>query len=462
MTMRWSHGKTTSLFKVALFASAFSLPGATSAGAVSLNEAIEMSLSTNPDIGIVAHNREAVEEELKQARGLWLPQIDVSAGIGKENTNNRTTRAGPSNNDDSVTLTREEARLTLQQRIFDGFEANSTIARDKARVESAAQRVMENSEFLALDAIGAYVEVLRQRELVRLAEENLNIHIGILGSLQQRLAGGGGSRADVVQTQARAARARATLTQTLNDLRDGEAAYTRIVGQFPDQLTAPEFPEGVLPTDLDSAVHLAKSNNPTTKIFEADVRTSVAEVSLSEVPFYPSVTLEAQSQYYDGRDGIDTYEFDNQVMLRLRWNIFRGGIDRAARQEALARLNESKNRRLRSFLDSQQEMRKSWFALEAARQRVDDLSDAVRFNMETRDAYRQQFEVAQRTLLDVLDAENELFVSSGQLVTAQTNELLASYRILAVGGLLLKTLGIAAPEQSVVQHKSWINGLGFN
>jgi len=146
----------------------------------------------------------------------------------------------------------------------------------------------------------------------------------------------------------------------------------------------------------------------------------------------------------------------------LRWNIFRGGIDRAARQEALARLNESKNRRLRSFLDSQQEMRKSWFALEASQQRVDDLSDAVRFNMETRDAYRQQFEVAQRTLLDVLDAENELFVSSGQLVTAQTNELLASYRILAVGGALLKTLGVAAPEQAIVEHENWINGLGFN
>jgi len=459
--MRWSHGKFTSLFKIALLGSALSLPGAQSAGAVTLTEAIEMSLSTNPDIGIVAHNREAVEEELKQARGLWLPQIDIAAGIGKERTNNRTTRADP-NEKDSLTLTREEARLVIQQRIFDGFEADSTIERDKARVESAAQRVMENSEFLALDAIGAYVEVLRQRELVRLSEENLNIHIGILDSLQQRLAGGGGSRADVAQTEARAARARATLTQTLNDLRDAEAAYTRIVGQFPDQLTAPEFPEGVLPADLDDAVLLAKANNPTTRIFEADVRTSTAEVSLAEVPFFPSVTLEAQSEYNDGRDGIDTYEFNNQVMLRLRWNIFRGGIDRAARQEALARLNESKNRRLRSFLDSQQEMRKSWFALEASQQRVDDLSDAVRFNMETRDAYRQQFEVAQRTLLDVLDAENELFVSSGQLVTAQTNELLASYRILAVGGALLKTLGVAAPEQAIVEHENWINGLGFN
>ncbi|GAB4231086.1 MAG: hypothetical protein Tsb0032_37320 [Kiloniellaceae bacterium] len=73
--------------------------------------------------------------------------------------------------------------------------------------------------------------------------------------------------------------------------------------------------------------------------------------------------------------------------------------------------------------------------------------------------YEQQFEVAQRTLLDVLDAENELFVSEGQLITAQTNEQLASYRILAVGGVLLETLGVSAPEQAVVEHKSWIDGL---
>lgn len=456
--MRLAHKRLTFHVKAAVLGTALVLPGSLTAHAVSINEAIELALSTNPNIGIVASNREAVDEELRQARGLWLPQIDLALGIGRERTNDRTTRAN-SNDRDSETMTREEASLTLQQRIFDGFEANSTIERDKARVESAANRVHENSEFLALDVIGAYVEVLRQRELVRLAEENLRIHLGILDSLQQRLAGGGGSRADVAQTEARSARARATMTQTLNDLRDAEAAYTRIVGQYPDQLEAPEFPEGVLPSDLDGAVSLANTNNPTTRIFEADVRTSEAEVSLAEVSFYPAVTLEAESEYNDGRDGIDTYEFNNQVMLRLRWNLFRGFIDRANRQEQLSRLAESKNRRLRSFLDAQQEMRQSWFALEASRQRVEDLSDAVKFNMETRDAYRQQFEVAQRTLLDVLDAENELFVASGQLVSAQTNEILASYRILAVGGTLMSTLSIKPPEQAVVEHTGWLEGV---
>ncbi len=455
--MRLAHKDLGCYLKAILLGTALVLPGSLTAQSASMIEAIELAISTNPNIGIVASNREAVDEELKQARGLWLPQIDLGMGIGEEWTDDRTTRAA---GDGSLRLTRREASITLQQRIFDGFEANSTIDREQARVESAANRVHENAEFLALDVIGSYVEVLRQRELVRLSEVNLKVHIGILDSLQLRLAGGGGSRADVAQTEARSARARATMTQTLNDLRDAEAAYTRIVGQYPDQLEAPEFPEGVLPNDLDAAVSLANSNNPTTKIFEADVRSSLAEVSISEVPLYPAITLEAESEWNDGRDGIDDHEWNNQVMLRLRWNLFRGGIDRANRQEQLSRLAESKNRRLRSFLDAQQEMRQSWFALEANRQRVEDLSDAVKFNMETRDAYRQQFEVAQRTLLDVLDAENELFVASGQLVSSQTNELLASYRILAVGGTLMNTLSVQPPQQAVVERTSWPEGLG--
>ena len=123
------------------------------------------------------------------------------------------------------------------------------------------------------------------------------------------------------------------------------------------------------------------------------------------------------------------------------------------------RLSESKNRRFQAQVDAEREMRQSWFALEASQQSVVDLRDAVVFARETRDAYVQQFEVAQRTLLDVLDAENELFVSASELVTAETNEVLATYRILAVAGVLMTTLGVSPPEQSIAVKKTWQEGL---
>ena len=426
------------------------------AQATSIKEAVEMALATNPDIGIVASNREAVDQELRQARGLYLPQLDVRGGLGVGLIDDAATRAA---GDGTRSQDMGEVALSLSQPLFDGFEASSTVEREQARVESAASRVLENSEVLSLDAIGSYMRTLRTRELVRLAERNLEVHLDILASLEARLSGGGGSRADVAQTQVRVSRARATLTQNYNLLRDAEADYTRIVGQFPHEIEAPEVPSEALPEDLDAAVQIAMRNNLTTRIFEADVRSAQAEIEVAEVPLWPSLSLEGISEYNDGLSGVDQHEYNNTVMLRLDWNLFRGGIDRAARQEAVARLSESKNRRFKAQVDSEREMRQSWFALEASRQSVLDLKDAVKFALETRDAYVQQFEVAQRTLLDVLDAENELFVSASELVTAETNEVLATYRILAVAGHLMRTLGVSAPEQSVVVHKPWYEGL---
>jgi adhesin transport system outer membrane protein len=420
-----------------------------------------MTLATNPDIGIVAHNREATDEELRQARGLYFPSIDAGLGYGYEQQDDGPRRLIDK---DDRWLNRRESSLNLTQGIFTGFERHYTVERDKARVESAANRVFENAEFIGFDAVGVYHEVLRQRELVDLADNNVKTHTSIVGSIREQIAGGGGSSADLAQAEARLYRARATLADILRDLRDAEALYTRIVGQFPDDLNMPEFSADLLPGDgdLNQAVGWVNDNNPTVRIFEADVRSTEAEVGLAESAFYPTVNLELETEYNDQRDGVKEHEHNTQAMVRLRWNLFRGGIDRANRQEALARMSEAKSRRFQSLVDSQQGMRNSWFELEASKQRVEDLTAAVQFNIQTRDAYVEQFDVAQRTLLDVLDAENELFVSRGQLVTAEITEIVAGYRILALGGQLLATLAISAPEQAVVEHKSWNEAVGLS
>ena len=419
--------------------------GVSAAQAISLEDAVRLTVTTNPRIGIVASNREQIDEELRQARGIYLPTVDVALGVGGEVTDNRETRAAGTTD---RWLTREEASLNVVQRVFDGFETDSRVAREKARIQSAARRVYENSEFIALDAIGAYLEVRRQRELLALAEQNIQVHLDILDSLQQRLAAGAGSSADVSQTQARVARSRATRAQTANELRDAEALYARIIGQFPDEIERPTLPVDALPQSLDAALEMARRGNPTVRIFEADVDSAEAEVSLAQSSFYPLLTIEAQSNYTNNAGGIDAYDWENRIMLRMRWNLFRGGIDRAARQEALAVVAENKNRRFNAFLEANEEVRRSWAAFQASQARVRNLGEAVGHNVDTRNAYQQQFTVAQRTLLDVLDAENELFISRGQLATAEINELRAGYRLLAVDGVLLTTLGIPAPEQA--------------
>lgn len=440
---------------------AFALANPAAAAMQTIQDTVRGALARNPRIGIATGNREAVDEGLRQARALYLPQIDVSVGYGREHSNDISTRRrlGAGINAGPLALDRGEGTVTLVQRVFDGFETGNEVARQRHLVESAARRVYETAEFLALDAVETYLDVARQRELRRLAVENVQMHVDILDSLRRRLAGGGGSAADVAQTEARLARSRATLAQTHNDMRDAEALFLRIVGEAADTLARPRVEAAILPVSADSAVGAATRANPTIAIFDADLKAAERDIAVADSRFFPRVNLEAEGSYYDNRDAIETWERGAQVMLRARWNLYRGGADLGNRREALARRAEAQGRRMNAEIEAQEQARRAWNGLQASRERAQLLGDAVRFSARTRDAYRAQFDVAQRSLLDVLDAENELFVVKGQFATAEYSSLAASYRLLAVTGMLMPALGVDPPPAADPVPRGFVRDL---
>ena len=149
------------------------------ASADTLEDSIIRALAFNPDVGVVQSDRQAIDQELRQARALYMPSIDLRAAIGPEFTNSTGTRARdtrPPGGDASAFLTRMETQLTLSQMLFDGYATDSEVAKQLARTNSAAYRVTEAAEFIALDAIEAHLDVLRNLELVRQAEGNLQAH----------------------------------------------------------------------------------------------------------------------------------------------------------------------------------------------------------------------------------------------------------------------------------------------
>ncbi len=417
--------------------------GATGAQSATLSEAIAQALGFNPRIKAADSNREAVNYELRQSRSFYLPQVDATAGIGVASINDSITRS--SGTDDYSTMQPEEYGIILQQRLFDGFETDSLVARDKARFKAASRRVYETSEFLALDVTESYLNVVRSQSLLALAEENARIHEAILDSLRQRGSGGVGNRADIDQTEARLLRARSVVEDTENSLQDARASYTALVGELPPALDAPGCPTGSIPPGEAETLAQLIAQNPTLRALDADVEANDARVDLSESPLYPRLSVEASSTYRDDQDGAETWEWDNRVMLMMRWNLYSGGRDAAGKREAVARLGQSKFERSVALLQAEEETRQSWNALRASQRRTGLLTDAVGSSRATRDAYREQFRVGNRTLLDVLDAENEVFVVSSELVDSQTVECFQQYRILALTGGLLRSVDVAAP-----------------
>lgn len=460
---KWRHGPAfrwipggvvTGLVAVAVAAVFVFVPAASAA---ELEDVVRQSLSTNPRITALARARDGIDHDLRAARGQYLPQVDLSAGFGSQRASNATTRGYSSPTNDKF-ISRQEAQLALVQRLFDGFETDGLVERQKARALSAAKRTAEDCEFLGLDVVTVYLEVLRQRQLKALAVDNVVKHQTIIESLREREKQGGGNVGDVTQAEGRLARARATVLQAENDLRDAEALYRRLIGEpADDKLREPPLPRDQMPADLEQAVTEARINNPTVRVFEADVAVAKRERENAFAPLYPKVNFEGTLSRNQDFDGISGPDRTLQAMVRLRWNLYRGGADEAARDGAGARLAQAEAQRDNAVLDAEEKMRRAWNSMEINKEKLDVYENAIRSNRDTLDTYKQQFELMIRTLLDVLDAQSELFSTQSQLVVSRINHVGSGYRVLAVGGRLLTALGASLPVQATREPAAFID-----
>jgi len=420
--------------------------------ATTLEDSILMALETNPDVGVVQANRKAIDQELRQARALYLPSIDFRAAAGPQYTNSLATRgraSRPAGGDGSSGLFRTESQLTLTQKLFDGFATTSEVERQLARTDSAAYRVDETAEFIALDAIEVHLDVLRNQIIVGQARENLAAHDAILGRVRQGEQQGGGSIADVRQTEARLAAARNILATSVGDLRDAQARYIRITGSDAQELESWPTPIFALPEGPETAAARAATSSPTVRVAKADIDVAKAELKGSRAGYYPRFDLEMGAAANRQIDGIRGSDVQAEALVVMRYNLFRGGGDIALEREAFSRVNESHESLRKTRIESEEQARLSFNALTTARSRVEALAAQRRANEATRDAYEEQFDLGRRSLLDLLDAENEFFLAKSDLTTAEFAESFAVYRVLAIVGDLLLTFDINRPKEGI-------------
>jgi len=404
---------------------------------VGVSDSVAAALAYNPRLKMLQSNHEAIGFELERAKGGYFPQVGIAVGYGAESHSDEYTR----NRDiEHNFYDRAEASIRLSQLVYDGQETTSRVGVEAAKLDSAKLRVFDNAEAIALDAIIAHMEVYRQRILYGLAEQNVRDHEEILGMLNERQKAGAGSIADVTQTEGRLARAKASLAEARSGVAGAEANYQRVVGKFAGNVEYFTVPANLMPKSLDEALLTVQNSNPKVKALEYNVQEAEERVGLSNSNFLPKVNVELSSSYEDQVESSETYELNNQAMLRLRWNLFNGGSDVADRKAAIARKYQAMNSKDDQLVQVVEETTATWAKLQAYREQVVDLGDATTNNQKTLDAYMKQFTVGQRTLLDVLDARNELFQSSGLLVTAKVNEVIAHERILALSGALNKSL----------------------
>lgn len=417
---------------------------------VTLREALATGVYTNPEYGIVASSRRATDEELRQAKALYYPSIDFSADTGFEHSDDPGTRAG-TDGDDEEDLWRYDAGLTVTQTLFDGWDSKYEIERQKNRVASSAHRVREAAELVGFSIVDAYLENLKQRRLLDIATLNVEDHLYIMNQINEGVAAGRLSQADLEQARARLASAKAAEADARQNLRRAEATYIRNVGELPSNLVRPGVPLEYLSVNVEEEVNSALAFSPTLDIYESDIEVADSEFNKTQSTMYPELDLQLNARQGEDLGGVEGRDTSASALVVMNWNLYRGGADTARAREHIHRKLQAKERRDQEARKLENEVRATWALMETSGDRARQYADQSAANIEVVKAYRDQFMLDRRTLLDVLDAQNELFVSRSNLVNAEFTEMQSVYKLLALKGQLLPSMNVAYPGESIIE-----------
>lgn len=432
--------------------------GAAPATALSLEDAIVYVLETNPEITTAEANKQAIEFELDQARSFFAPRFELEAWAGSS-YNDGTTTPDLTSATDPIEGYQFIGRVS--QLLYDGYATRSEIERQAYRIDSAALRTLERAEFLSLEAIRAYADVLRTQQLVSLARQNLSYHRDVRDRLQRGFDTGVIPVGDLQQAEERIFLAEDTLIDFQLNAENFETGFLAIVGIEPTNLSAISSAGSNVPATLDAALATARRNNPNVLFSQADVGASEALMRQVDANRYPTLSLEADVRLGEDVSGYEGDVSEGRLGLVLRYD-FQGGAKRAARQEQIKRVNESRARLLTQSRLVEREVRRSWSSLKAADRRAIALRSQAALARDLRGTYEKEYEVGLRSLLDVLNTQNALFQAEANLVNANSLRTFVGYRLLAASGTLLSSLGIEPPEDAKPYAREQQNAPGVN
>lgn len=400
-----------------------------------LYQSVERALVFSPQLQATTHNFEAIGHDVKRARGRYLPSIDLLLGYGLERYSDTVTRRSGSDPSDTDWDPRTDAGLGLTQMVYDGGETKSLVSVQEARQNSADFLIQGTAQAVALAAITAHLDVYRQRDLLALAEKDLKFHEDICQSLTDMERAGAGNPADVLQTQARLARAQSNTFIIKANLARATANYVRVVGSEPGELSYADVP-GMMPHSLEEALSWTEQRNPELLALNAKITEADSRVNLARSTYKPKINVELGSRYHDQLEGDPSWDMTNEAMVVMRWNLFNGGQSTAEEKSAISRKFEIRSTRDEKRVELREAASTAWAAHVSRRKEEQAYRQAVAYGEKSLDAYLMQFSVSKRSLLDVLDAAKECFQTAALLVTTSADKIISAYRILALAGEL--------------------------
>ena len=408
------------------------LLGASAAHAETLSEALAKAYVTNPTLQSARATLRATDEGMAQALSGYRPSVSAA---GTASSKQQETVADPGN---EISTTPRTLTLSVSQSLYAGGQtqaavssAGNTISAQRARLKGAEQTIL-------LNAATAYSDVLRDQAVLELNINNEQVLGRHLEATRDRFNVGEITRTDVHLAEARLAGAVANRIQSEGTLEASRATYTNVVGEAPTALEKPVLTLP-LPSSLDEAVTMADSDNPAIVAANYDEKAARDDIDSTQGQLLPSIDLSGSANRSLDTASSNYWSNSLEAKVTLTVPLYQSGAVyskvRQARQQASAsRLDADQARR-----DVASQVRQAWQNLAVTRARIDSIDTQVRAAQTALEGVQREASVGSRTVLDVLDSEQELLDARVNLVKSQRDETVAALTLLSNVGRLTAT-----------------------
>lgn len=404
-----------------------------------LQQIIEKTVTSNPEVQARYHNYMSSEHETLVTRGRLLPQLDLTASYRDQE------KMVP---DPGATgIPENRTALVLRQMLFDGFITSNEMKRLSHMSRVRFYELQSTMQSIALEATRAYLDIQRYRRLTDYAKDNYVTHKQLYDRIEERVLAGVGRRVDLEQASGRLALAEANLLTELTNLHDVTANYQRLVGELPPE-TLPEVDLTSLgvSSSVTEALDLAYKQNPDLLAAIENIVATENEVKSKRGSYMPRLDLQATKVLDVSSDGRNSAQAADVLELTLNFNLFNGLSDRAAIDQAAEKLISTHDLRDKACIDTRQTVAIAYNDIERLREQL-EYRDQHQLSIEkAREAYRRQFDIGQRTLLDLLDTENEYFQARRAYTNTEYDLKVAVARTFAGQGELLNKLGVVRAD----------------
>lgn len=433
---------------------AMAFPAIGNAQTKTLTEAFAKAYAGNPTLEAARAELRSVDEQMPQALSNFRPTITGSFDIGKQRTFSSSTGASfggrPVSNKQNATP--RTYGLTVEQPIFRGFRSFAETRQAMANIRAQRARLTTTEQSILLQVVTTYMDVLRDQAVLGLNVSNVRVLTRQLRATRDRFQVGEVTRTDVAQAEARVASAQADRVQSEGNLDTSRANFREVVGDLPGKLKRPGRPK-LFPSTLDEAVGTASKRDPNVVAAKYVERAARENVDVIGGELLPQVSVRGDFTRSANTNGPDGLTDSDRVTFTITIPLYQAGATTSRLRQAKQIVSQRRMEIVAARRSAVAEATRAWETFESSRAQVKAFKAAVKANRIALNGVREEASAGLRTVLDTLDAEQELLNAQVNLVRANRDEIVATYEVLsAMGRLTAADLGLKGERYDELRH----------